>query len=140
MSVTRAVVLEDNGEEASAELHRDVQNWNEQQIGPRNTRLLTFSIRDENGRLIAGLDGELHWNAFYLGTLWVDQSERRRGYGTALMDRTAAVVKEHGCEVIFLSTFTFQAPRFYEKRGYVPFGELPYGGKDFKRVWFAKRL
>src|SRR6266404_5643839 len=50
------------------ELNARLQAWNEQQIGPRHTRRITLVIRDGEGRLVGGLEGELHWNTFYLGT------------------------------------------------------------------------
>ena len=45
-----------------------------------------------------------------------------------------------GCTVVFLSTMTFQAPRFYEKCGYTAFGTLPHAPADLGRIWFAKQI
>jgi GNAT superfamily N-acetyltransferase len=126
--------------EVADELHARLQAWNESQIGPRHSRQVTPSIRHADGTLIGGLDGEVHWNAFYLGTLWVEDGYRGRGYGTTLLERAEAIAREHPCDVVFLTTLTFQAPTFYEKRGYEQFGRLDYGKKGLARLWFAKRI
>jgi GNAT superfamily N-acetyltransferase len=100
MSLVNSVMLEPSGGQAPSERQSRLQEWNETVVGPRNTRLLTLSVRDEHGRLIAGLDGELHWNAFYLATLWVHEDHRGRGYGTALIERAEEEVRAHSCEVV----------------------------------------
>jgi GNAT superfamily N-acetyltransferase len=133
------VFLEEDGAVAN-ELHARLQAWNETQIGSRHTRQLTLSARNADGTLIGGLDGELHWNAFYLGTLWVEEAYRGRGYGTALLERAETIAKEHPCNVVFLTTLTFQAPGFYEKRGYEQFGRLDYDINGLARLWLSKRL
>ena len=46
---------------------------------------------------------------------------------------------ERGCHSSWVDTFSFQAPGFYPKLGYEPFGELDYP-PDFKRVFLQKRL
>ena len=46
---------------------------------------------------------------------------------------------ERGCHSAWVDTFTFQAPGFYRKLGYAPFGELDYP-PDFKRVFLRKQL
>ena len=41
---------------------------------------------------------------------------------------------------VYLDTFTFQAPRFYESLGYVECGRLPAVRGHAQRLWFAKAL
>ena len=76
----------------------------------------------------------------YVVVLWVDESARGQGYGTALMLEAEAIALAKSCEVAFLSTMTFQAPHFYRKCGYAPFGELVDSPKGSRRIWMAKRL
>ena len=45
-----------------------------------------------------------------------------------------------GCRVVDLKTFDFQAPRFYEKRGYVAFGELTKVSAEHTVDFFSKYL
>jgi hypothetical protein len=45
-----------------------------------------------------------------------------------------------GCRKSWLDTFSFQAPGFYEKNGYVVFGELSEYSPGHKRYFLRKRL
>jgi hypothetical protein len=44
------------------------------------------------------------------------------------------------CDVVYLSTYSFQAPAFYLRQGYEAFGMLDDAPKGFSTTWFAKRL
>ena len=57
-----------------------------------------------------------------------------------MLSRAEQIAAERGCEVIFLDTYTFQAPGFYTKYGYTSFGKLNDAPKGFDTTWFAKRL
>jgi GNAT superfamily N-acetyltransferase len=78
----------------------------------------------------------------YVAILWVDEEHRGTRCGSALLDSAERIAKDHGCEVVFLTTGTFQASAsgFYEKKGYTKFAELPYGSKGFGKAWFSKPL
>jgi GNAT superfamily N-acetyltransferase len=99
-----------------------------------------LSVRDDKGDLIGGLIGETLWNALVVNVLWVRGDHRKRGYGTALMERAEQIARERGCELLFLNTMTFQAPGFYTKLGYKVFGELTNAPRGYSRLWFCKRL
>jgi hypothetical protein len=49
-------------------------------------------------------------------------------------------VMRRGCRNAWLDTHEFQAPRFYQKLGYVVFGKLPDYPPGFTRVFLTKRL
>jgi len=138
----RSVTLEstDDTPTVSAQLFRRLLEFSEAEIGPRNTREFALTVRADDGQILGGLTGELIWNALYVGVLWVSESSRGQGYGSALMRTAEDMARTRGCEVSFLSTMTFQAPNFYKKLGYLPIGELLDSPKGFSRVWFAKRL
>lgn len=61
--------------------------------------------------------------------------------GSRLLDAAERVARERGCERINVSSFTFQAPSFYAKHGYVETGRteaLPLAGQA--DVHFVKHL
>jgi ribosomal protein S18 acetylase RimI-like enzyme len=76
----------------------------------------------------------------FIDLVWVHERLRGRGIGTELMKRAEAALRSRGGEVVFLSTWSFQAPRFYEKLGYLPFGTLEGMPPNARRVWYSKRL
>ena len=124
----------------AAEIDAQLNHFNEKQIGPRNSFSIVLSVRDGKGELVGGLIGETLWNAFWVGVLWVHSEHRKNGYGTALMERAEQIASERDCDVLFLSTMTFQAPGFYTKLGYTAFGELTNAPRGYSRVWFYKRV
>ena len=132
---------EANSDAVAAELDTRLGQFNEQQVGPRNTLNFVLSVRDDRGALVAGLVGETLWNALLVSVLWVDAQHRKSGHGTALMGRAERIAEEHACEVVFLNTMTFQVPGFYSKLGYKVFEELLTDApRGYGRLWFCKRL
>ena len=134
------VVVETNQPDVAAELAAALQAWNEAQAGSRNTQHFTLSVRGANDELLGGLVGEMFWNCLYISVLWVKDGCRGKGYGTALMNRAEEIARAGPCDVAFVTTMTFQAPQFYEKRGYSQFAELDAAPKGFTRIWYMKRL
>ena len=49
---------------------------------------------------------------------WVRASERGHGLGATLLARFEEEARERGCTHVFVTSFTFQAPGFYERHGY----------------------
>jgi ribosomal protein S18 acetylase RimI-like enzyme len=64
---------------------------------------------------------------------------RGQGIGRDLMARAEQRAIALGCHSAWLDTFSFQAPRFYQKLGYEVFGVLDYPPKH-KRFFLQKRL
>jgi GNAT superfamily N-acetyltransferase len=140
MTTNRQVIIEPDQSGVAAELSAALTNWNEARVGPRKPESFTLSIRGDHGELLGGLVGEMFWNALYVAVLWVDDAHQRKGYGTALLNRAEEIARKRPCDVVFLTSMTFQAPGFYEKCGYSRFAELNAAPRGFSRIWFAKSL
>lgn len=81
-----------------------------------------------NGEVIGGvLAYAVMWDILYIDTVWTREDCRGRGIASRLICEAENRAKEMGCNVAHLSTYDFQAPRFYEKLGYVKFGSIDYG-------------
>jgi GNAT superfamily N-acetyltransferase len=92
--------------------------------GAKDRRPLDIYLFDSDEMLIGGLAGVTYWGALYIDMLWVRETMRSQGLGTALMQRAEAEALERGCTFAWLRTFSFQARPFYEQFGYTVFGEL----------------
>jgi GNAT superfamily N-acetyltransferase len=114
--------------------------YNEAQVGPRNKKEFAFSVHSETGEFIGGLLGFTHWNHFFVSAIFVDQALRREGIGRELLKRAEALALEQGCDVIYLDTFDYQAPGFYEKLGFKVFGTLEEYPTGHRRFYLVKRL
>jgi GNAT superfamily N-acetyltransferase len=132
--------VEDQPAEADVEvLPNGLEAFNESRWpGHQKWRPLAVFAR-EGGRIVAGLAGETYSGWLFIKYLWVSDPLRRKGVGRALIGAAEARALERGCHSAWVDTFSFQAPGFYQKFGYQPFGELEYP-PDFKRIFLQKRL
>ena len=83
--------------------------------------------------LLGGALARWWGTACELQQIWVDEALRRRGIGASLMQQVEATAIEHGCHLIYLDTFSFQAPEFYYRLGYQTacrFDGFPDGGRS----------
>jgi GNAT superfamily N-acetyltransferase len=130
----------EHASEIAAELAARLVRFNEAKAGPLRQRHVALAIRDDDGELVGGLTGELFWNTLYVHVLWVNEELRGQRYGSSLLAQAEALAREHGCWCVYLSTFRFQAPAFYARRGYSVIGELTEVPPGAGRQWFSKRL
>jgi ribosomal protein S18 acetylase RimI-like enzyme len=114
--------------------------YNEAQAGPSNRKEFAFAVRSEKGEFVGGLLGMTHWNHFFVSSLYVDQRFRKEGIGGELMARAEALALDQGCDAIYLDTFDFQAPGFYEKLGFNVFGIIEDYPPGHQRFFLVKRL
>ena len=135
------VILETQGlDEAANEIRERLLGFNQERGGPFEDVRVVLTVRGAGGELLGGLVGLGFWNGLFIDLVWVDEPARGRGIGSALMRAAEAEARKRGWQVCFLSTWTFQAPGFYRKLGYEPFGELKGMPPGHTRTWFAKWL
>lgn len=77
-----------------------------------------FFVRDENGKIVAGCNGNIGYDWIYVDQLWVAESLRDQGYGTKLMKAAEELGKQKGCVSAAVNTMDWEAPEFYKKLGY----------------------
>ena len=85
---------------------------------------LALFARDAEGAIIAGLTGSTYWGYLYVGRLWTDDRFRNNGLGSRLLAQAEQEAQKRGCHSVYLMTGSFNALPFYQKRGYIIFGEL----------------
>ncbi len=105
------------------------------------TRYEEFVVFVKSGRrVMGGVKGYVQWGWLFVSHLWVDEALRGRGWGSELMRAAEREGRRRGCRAVHLDTFTFQAPGFYEKLGYTPFGVLDDYPAGQKRIFLWKPL
>jgi ribosomal protein S18 acetylase RimI-like enzyme len=70
------------------------------------------------GRVVGGAVGRTWGRLAELQQIWVDDSCRGAGVGRQLLEAFEAAAAARGAREVYLDTFTFQAPGFYEALGY----------------------
>ena len=108
-------------------LEDQLYEFNSGQTGREGGHLFAYFIRSEKQEILAGLSGWTWAGACEIQTLWVHPSLRGQGYGRELLEAAEQEAREHACKVILISSYSFQAPGFYQKCGY----ELVWQLDDF---------
>lgn len=101
-------------EVVDAGLHR----YNQAAADLDAVRPLACFARDETGALVGGLRARCWVGAVEVQQLWVDGQRRRQGVGARLMQMLEQAARERGGALIYLDTFSFQAPEFYRRCGF----------------------
>ena len=92
---------------------------------------LTVRVDDECG-LAAGISGWTWGLAAGIAMTWTRDDVRGAGLGARLLDAFEGEAAARGARVVYVTSFTFQAPAFYESHGYVEFARwdsLPVAGE-----------
>jgi N-acetylglutamate synthase-like GNAT family acetyltransferase len=74
--------------------------------------------RSPAGVVVGGAIGRTWGRCCELLQLWVREDERGRGAARRLMALFEQEAGRRGCTLVYLSTFSFQAPGFYARLGY----------------------
>lgn len=102
---------------------------------------LNHKIVNQDGTIVAGLLGSMYgWNCLQIDILWVDEACRGQRLGSRLLREVEAIARTHGCILIHLDTFDFQAKDFYLKEGFEVFGVLEGCPPGHKRYYLKKVL
>jgi ribosomal protein S18 acetylase RimI-like enzyme len=97
-------------------------------------------VRLPTGRCIGGGSARSWGAACELQQLWVDTEWRHRGLGSRLVANVEAEARARGCTLIYLETFTFQAPNFYARLGYEVAATLAGFPDGITKFLMTKRL
>lgn len=92
--------------------------FNAEATGITDGQGLAIFVRDEQERIVAGICGHTWGGCCEIRQLWVEGSRRRQGLGTRLLQAAEQEARRRHCRQMVLTTFDFQAPEFYTKRGF----------------------
>ena len=94
----------------------------------------------ENGVFLGGLNAKIGRQWVFVELLAVTEAARGKGLGRQLIAELENRAQDMGKIGVWLDTYSFQAPGFYEKLGYVECGRIPDYPIGHDRRFFAKRL
>lgn len=101
---------------------------------------LQVFARDAAGEVVGGVLGEMRFSWLAVDVLWVSEMYRGKGLGGRLLQTAEDAGKARGAVGVFLDTLDFQARGFYEKKGYVLYGELKNFPAGHTKFLLAKSL
>ena len=100
-----------------------------------------YNIKNEKGEIIGGITSSMHgWNIIFVDVLFIDESYRHHGLGSALIAHLEKEAKAKGCYLIILDTFDFQAKDFYLKLGFKVIGTIDDCPPGHQRFYLTKRI
>jgi GNAT superfamily N-acetyltransferase len=95
-----------------------LSEYNARQTRRAGGRPLGVLVRDADGAIVGGLNGWTWAGWLGIASLWVREDVRGHRHGSALVYAAEKEAAVRGCTHAVLDTFSFQAPRFYQKLGY----------------------
>ena len=114
--------------------------YNRSQTGMSRYERVVLSARDARRRIVGGVIVESYYRESYVELLWVDPKLRHAGLGSLLIRAAERRARKRGSRLIHLNTYSFQAPRFYEKLGFRRFGGMRGSPPGASRYYYVKRL
>ena len=126
--------------EIQAFLDERIYEFNSKATGYFDGESFSSIQRGESGDINGGIYGYTWGGCAYVSHLWVDESQRGRGLGIALLVAAEEHAKARGCAVLLLATHSFQAPSFYLRMGYEQRAVVRDHPVGHASLVFAKRL
>lgn len=131
----------ENIESQKSQVIRDlIRSYNRSKREAAESEPLNLYVEDDSGELMAGLVAETFGNWLEIEYLFVKEELRGQGIGSKLLQQAESEAKKRNCRYVFVNTYQFQAPAFYQKQGYkevFTLKDYPYTGQ---RHYYQKGL
>lgn len=95
---------------------------------------------NEKGVIIGGVSGSTYLSSLEIEVLWVQEDYRGQNIASRLLEQIEHRAKDVGCQLAHLTTYSFQAPCFYQKHGYAICGEINGFPDDIRLYTLKKQL
>jgi GNAT superfamily N-acetyltransferase len=90
------------------ELVDGVRVYNRAITGHERPRAVACFLRDDAGHIIGGAHGDLWGRSVHIAAMWVAESHRGKGHGSALLKAVESYAASHGHVLAYLETTSFQ--------------------------------
>lgn len=95
-----------------------LEQFNQSAADFTTSRKFACMARLSSGMVVGGAVARWWGQCCELQQVWVHEHHRGAGLGRRLVQMVEAEARTRGCSLLYLDTFTFQAPVFYLKLGY----------------------
>ena len=97
-------------------------------------------VRDDNGRVLAGVSGIVWGGYCELHAMWVDAALRGRGLAWALMTAAEEEARRRGCALVVLHAYDVLSGGLFEKLGYETAGVIEGCPAGSTARWYRNDL
>ena len=109
MELTKPLPPQDDDIEA---LRTGLTKFNESFTGAVFREKISSFVKDDSGKIVGGILGEINWNWMHIQGLWIDESVRNDGWGLKILSQMEEYALSKTITNIRLETTTFQALGF----------------------------
>ncbi|MBI1259267.1 MAG: GNAT family N-acetyltransferase [Chloroflexi bacterium] len=109
-------------------------------VGDDHYQPLHLIVRDATGVVVGGLLADTYWGWMAINILWLHDDWRGQGVGSRMLKLAEDEAIRRGCLNAYVDTMDFQAPEFYQKYGYIVFGQLDNMPTGHSRYYLRKTL
>jgi GNAT superfamily N-acetyltransferase len=123
-------------------LDRGLKDHNFAATGTSEKDRDSFSVKvtGPDGQIVGGLTAWTWAGLCTISLMWVRQDHRGDGWGGRILAAAEDEARRRGCDRASVSSFTFQAPGFYQQHGYSETGRTPGIPGGAENVHMFKRL
>jgi len=141
MQAPEIIVTDAADEESIQIIGNGLNHFNDQHVGYGDRQPLAVLVRDpQSGEVVGGASGRTSLGMLFLDLFHLPETLRGIGIGTEVLRRFEEEGRRRGCRSAVLYTISFQAPEFYERNGWVRFGEVPCDPPGTNRIFLSKML
>ena len=97
-------------------------------------------VRDDDGRILAGVSGIVWGGCCELQALWVEESLRGRGLARALITGAEEMARRRGCALVVSNAYDLLTGGLHEHLGYETVGFIEGYPAGSAARWFRKGL
>ncbi|MCY1666747.1 GNAT family N-acetyltransferase [Rhizobium sp. SL86] len=123
-----------------ARIGENLSAFNDQDVGASERRSLAVLVRDDEERLVAGINGYTAWGWLFVQWLWVEDGQRGQGLAGRMLEAAEEEARQRGCHGAWIDTFNPAAEKVYRRQGFEVFGELPDFPRGRTRKFLKKSL
>lgn len=127
--------------EAQRAIRAGLSQYNREMAGYADARSLAVLVSaSASGEVVGGLLGRTSLGLLFIDLFFLPEALRGSGIGTQVIESAEGEARMRGCSAAVLYTITFQAPGFYERRGYRALGRIECRPPGHTRVCMTKSL
>ncbi len=121
-------------------LEQKLFQYNRQKVDGYKYENFILKSVDSSNSVIAGIHCQIGGGWLYIASLWINKKHRKQGMGKKLLAQAQEIAIQKKCIGIYLYTYSFQNPQFYEKLGFQVFGKLENFCGSNSKLYMKKAL
>ena len=108
--------------------------------GARDEQEFGIFLRDNDGRMLAGISGLIWGRCCELQAMWVTESLRGRGLARGLIAAAEAEARRRDCALVAFHAYDLLVPGLYKRLGYETVGVIEGYPPGSAARWYRKNL